>query len=217
MNGIASLSLLPGTAQRRSPTTSPSSRPPIRLTPASASRRSSVTSGGSTVNVASAPTLITSCCRPDPSDGHRHGQQGYPVSNVSVAATPGLAAPGTCTAAPPRPATRRPIRMEVRAAARIRGLTNSTTIHRRDRPRRASPSRRRDRRADTRLRTTDLARWGAVQGSCPPGGAMPLSSATDPDSRAPLHRPGLRTAPWLRAETVTDGTANSRSWFHFAN
>ena len=102
--GIVNLSLLPGTAQTAlayqitvlPPSNSPSATPcdiPV-----------DVTVGGSTVNIASAPTLmtITLTARPILS-GVVKDSQGYPLSNVTVTATQETSENASCTSATPAP------------------------------------------------------------------------------------------------------------------
>ena len=103
-NGIVSLSLLPGTAQTAlnyqitvvPPTNSHSAIPcdtPV-----------DVTVGGSTVNVASAPTLMTIMLTARPTlTGTVKDYQGYPLSNVTVTATQVTSDNAACTSATPSP------------------------------------------------------------------------------------------------------------------
>jgi hypothetical protein len=101
-NGIVGLSLLPGTAQTALnyqitvvPPTNSSSAIPCDIPVA-------VTVGGSTVNVASAPTLMTIILTARPSlTGVVKDSQGYPLSNVTVTATQVTSDNASCTSATP--------------------------------------------------------------------------------------------------------------------
>ncbi len=102
--GTVSLSLLPGTAQTAlkyqitvvPPTNSPSGIPcdtPV-----------DVTVGGSTVNVAAAPTLMTIMLAARPTlSGVVKDHQGYPLSNVTVTAAQETSDNAACTSATPAP------------------------------------------------------------------------------------------------------------------
>ena len=104
MNGTVGLSLLPGTAQTAlnyqitvvPPANSASAIPcdtPV-----------DVTVGGSTVNVASAPTLMTIMLTARPTlSGTVKDYQGYPLSNVTVTATQETSDNTGCTSATPAP------------------------------------------------------------------------------------------------------------------
>lgn len=104
-NGMASLSLLPGTAQTAldyqitvvPPTNSSSAAIPCDIPVA-------VTVGGSLVNVASAPTLMTIMLTGRPTlSGTVKDYQGYPLSNVTVTATQETSDNAGCTSATPAP------------------------------------------------------------------------------------------------------------------
>ena len=106
VNGMVGLSLLPGTGQTAlnyqitvvPPSNSPSAIPcdtPV-----------AVTVGGSTVNAASAPTLMTIMLTGRPTvTGVVKDDQGYPLSNVTVTATQETSDNASCTSATPAPAS----------------------------------------------------------------------------------------------------------------
>ncbi len=105
-NGIVGLSLLPGTAQ----TTlnyQVSVVPPANSAFAiPCDSTIGVTVGGSAVNVASAPTLMTIVLTARPTlIGTVRDNQGYPLSNVAITATQETLDNASCTSATPAPAS----------------------------------------------------------------------------------------------------------------
>ena len=144
MNGMASPSLLPGTATAalsysiavtppaNSPYASQCVVPPIAVT-----LRGDHTTSAPTLT----PTPVTLTNRAIVT-GTVYDSHGYPVANVSVTATPRPTAPGACNAPPTSPSQhydRR--RRDVLSPPRSQEPTSSTTIRLPARRRRASPTR----------------------------------------------------------------------------
>ena len=105
-NGIVGLSLLPGTAQTAlnyQITVVPPANSPYAIP---CDSTVGVTVGGSTVNVASAPTLMTIALKARPTlVGTIRDYQGYPLSNVAITATQVRSDNASCTSATAAPAS----------------------------------------------------------------------------------------------------------------
>jgi hypothetical protein len=217
-NGTVNLSLLPGTAQTAlkyqitvvPPTNSPSGIPcdiPV-----------DVTVGGSTVNVASAPTLMTIMLAARPTlTGVVKDSQGYPLSNVTVTATQETSDNAACTSATPIPTSATSNLNGMFALALDPGTyqidydppTGSAA------PRFTEYGYRIDGQALMMTHDVTLPAGAAVAGTVlAPDGRTTLQSATvrlfevrcmGADCTGPN-----RTAPMLRAVTVTDGNGSFR-------
>ena len=212
-NGIASLSLLPGSA------TTPLPYDITVTLPTSSSLQSQcvgsigVKAGGSTVNTASAPKLTSTPIALVPRailTGTVTNGYGYPVANVSVTATPGPTAPGACTAAPTSPSS------TTTNASGIFALPLDPGTYQLDYdPPSGSSAPRYTEPAPVVVSDYDsgqiahdvpLPPGGLVQGTAfVPGGSQPLSSATIRIFEPRCSGMGCTTPPWLRGQTVTDG------------
>ena len=209
-NGIASLSLLPGTATATL-AYAIAVTPPVNSVYASQCVASvEVTSGGSTVNSASAPTLTTVMLAFRPQlTGTVTDSQGYPLANVSITATPGPAASGTCTAAATSPSN------TTTDTNGMFGLPLDPGTYQLDYdppPGSAAPRftelgvQVSGSGAAQILHNLTLPAGGLVKGiAIVPGGSQPLSSATIRIFEPRCTGAGCTTPPWLRGQTVTDG------------
>jgi len=215
-NGVASLSLLPGSGNAplsyainvTLPTNSPYA--------SQCAKASDVAAGGSAVNSPSAPALT-----PTPialvtrailtgtvTDGH-----GYSVANVSVAATPGPTATGACTAMATSQST-----TTTDANGRFTLPLDPGTYQLDFDPPSGSSAPRFTEPVPFVVNISDsgqlrhdvaLPPGGLVQGTAfVPGGSQPLSSATIRIFEPRCTGAACTTPPWLRGQTVTDGNGN---------
>jgi hypothetical protein len=211
-NGIASLSLLPGTASTPLPyditVTLPASSPFQSRCVGSIG----VKAGGSTVNTASAPALT-----PTPValvtrailTGAVTDSHGYPVTHVSVAATPGPTTPGACTAMATSQST-----VTTDANGTFKLLLDPGTYQLDYDPPSGSSAPRFTEPVPFVVNVSDsgqlvhnvaLPPGGLVQGMAfIPGGSQPLVSATIRIFEPRCSGTGCTTPPWLRGQTVTD-------------
>jgi hypothetical protein len=216
-NGVASLSLLPGSANTPLPyvitVTSPTNSPYASQCLGSIG----VKSGGSTVNVASAPSLtptpVTLATRAvltgTVSDSH-----GYAVANVSVTATPRPVASGACAAAATTPSS------TTTDAGGIFQLPLDAGTYQLDYdpPSGSSAPRFTDPvdfvvgdsdSGQTLRHDVPLPAGGLVEGvAFVFGGMQPLTSATIRFFEPRCTGADCATPPWLRGQTVTDGNGN---------
>lgn len=216
-NGIVGLSLLPGTAQT-------ALNYQITVLPPANSAFATpcdspvgVTVGGNTVNVTSAPTLMTIMLTLRPTlVGTVRDYQGYPLANVAITATQETADNAACTSATPAPASTTTAANGTFSLA----LDPGTYQIDYDPPTGSAAPRFTEygfRIGGTPALTHDttLPRGLAVTGTVTaPGGTTALASATvrlfevrctGADCTGPN-----RTAPTLRAVTVTDGNGSFR-------
>jgi hypothetical protein len=213
-NGIGSLSLLPGSANTPVPyvitVTSPANSPYASQCVGSIG----VKSGGSTVNVASAPSLT-----PTPVmlatravlTGTVSDSLGYAVANVSVTATPRPVAPGACAAA----ATSASSTTTDAGGIFQLPLDAGTYQLDYDPPSGSSAPRFTDpvdfvvgdsESGQTLRHDVPLPAGGLVEGMAFVfGGTQPLTSATIRFFEPRCSGADCTTLPWLRGQTVTDG------------
>jgi hypothetical protein len=217
-NGIVGLSLLPGTAQTAlsyqitvvPPTNSPFVIPcdsPV-----------GVTVGGSPVNVASAPTLMTIMLPARPTlTGLVKDYQGYPLANVTVTATQEKSANGSCTSATPAPFS------TTSGPQGVFSLTLDPGTYQidYDPPVGSAAPRLTEYGFDVPAGLAGIP----VYETLPPGAAV-MGTVFAPDGKTPLPSATVRlfevrctgadctgpnrTAPMLRAVTVTDGNGSFR-------
>ncbi len=212
-NGVASLSLLPGSgnaALSYSVTVTPPANSPYA---SQCAGPFDVKAGGSTVNSPSAPMLTSTpimlTTRPvltgTVTDGY-----GYQVANVSVTAKPGPVASGACAAASTSPSS---TTTDANGAFTL-PLDPGTYQLDYDPPSGSSAPRFTEPVpfvvdvSDTGQLVHDVAlpRGGLVQGTAfVSDGAQPLSSATIRIFEPRCSGAGCTTPPWLRGQTVTDG------------
>jgi hypothetical protein len=216
-NGIVGLTLLPGTAQT-------ALNYQITVVPPASSAFAipcdstvGVTVGGNTVNVTSAPTLMTIMLSARPTLlGTVRDYQGYPLSNVAITATQVRPDNASCTAATAAPAS-------TTTAANgtfVLALDPGTYQLDYDPPTGSAAPRLTEygftiSEPASTTRDTTLPQGAAVLGTVfAPDGKTPLQSATvrlfqvrctGADCTGPN-----RTAPTLRAVTVTDGNGSFR-------
>ena len=214
-NGVASLSLLPGSANTPLPYVVSVTLPANSLYASQCLGSIGVKSGANTVNVTSAPALT-----PTPVmlatravvTGAVYDSHGYAVANVSVTATPRTPAAGACAArlgVPDQHPHRR------RAGSSRSTLDPGTYQLDYDPPSGSSAPRFTDPvdfvvsssdSGETLRHDVPLPAGGLVQGVAHArGGMQPLTSATIRIFEPRCSGATCTTPPWLRGQAVTDG------------
>lgn len=212
-NGVASLSLLPGSANTPLPyvitVTTPTSSPYASQCLGSIG----VKSGGSTVNTASAPSLTATpvmLATRAVVTGTVSDSLGYAVANVSVSATPRPVASGACAAAPTTSST-----TTTDAGGRFSLPLNPGTYQLDYNPPAGSSA---PRLTDPVDFVVAASASGQILHNVPlPAGALVKGVAVTADESQTLSSATIRifeprctgtactTLPWLRGQTVTDG------------
>ncbi len=211
-NGVASLSLVPGSANAPLSYAINVTLPANSLYASQCAKSGDVAAGGSAVNSPSAPTLtptpVALVARPILT-GALTDSHGYPVANVSVTATPGPTAAGGCTAMATSPSTT----TTTTDGMFTLNLDPGTYQLDYDPPSGSSAPRFTEpvpfvvsaTDSGQLLHNVALPPGGLVQGMAfIPGGSQPLSSATIRFFEPRCTGTPCTTPPWLRAQTVTD-------------